>query len=140
MDAHNKYRADHGVGELSWDVDAYNYAKKYADSYDCSGTLTHTHGEFGENLAAGFQTGTAALHAWYIEGESYDYSAANSYDHFTQVVWKGTTKLGCAYKDCSSQGWAKYVICEYDPAGNVIGYNKANVLPLVSGASASAEY
>lgn len=140
LDAHNKYRADHGVGELSWDVDAYNYAKNNADNYDCSGVLTHTHGKYGENLAAGFSTGTSALHAWYVEGETYDYTSANSYDHFTQVVWKGTTKVGCAYKDCSSNNWGKYVICEYDPAGNIIGYNSENVLPLVSGASASADY
>lgn len=140
LDAHNKYRADHGVGELSWDVDAYNYAKNNADNYDCSGVLTHTHGKYGENLAAGFSTGTSALHAWYVEGETYDYTSANTYDHFTQVVWKGSTKVGCAYKDCSSNNWGKYVICEYDPAGNIIGYNSENVLPLVSGASASADY
>lgn len=131
LDAHNQYRADHGVGALSWDVDAYNYAKNDADNYDCSGILTHTHGEFGENLAAGFKNGPAAVKAWYDEGETYDYSAANTFDHFTQVVWKSTTKVGCAYKDCTSTGWGLYIVCEYDPPGNVIGYSSENVLPLV---------
>lgn len=129
LDAHNKYRADHGVGPLSWDVSAYNYAANNADNYDCSGVLTHTHGPFGENLAAGFSTGASAVKAWYDEGSSYNYNSANTYDHFTQVVWKGSTKVGCAYKDCTSTGWGKYVVCEYSPAGNVIGQNKANVLP-----------
>lgn len=129
LDAHNKYRALHGSGDLSWDVDTYNYAKNNADNYDCSGILTHTHGEYGENLAAGYQTGSSAVKAWYDEGESYNYNLANTYDHFTQVVWKGSTKVGCAYKDCSAEGWAKYIVCEYDPAGNIIGQNKANVLP-----------
>ena len=67
--------------------------------------------------------------AWYDEGETYDYSTANEYNHFTQVVWKGSKKVGCAYKDCRSTGWGLYIVCEYDPAGNIIGWEKANVLP-----------
>ncbi|CAD1808766.1 Cysteine-rich secretory family protein [Candida parapsilosis] len=129
LDAHNQYRAQHQAGDLAWDVDTYNYAKNNADNYDCSGILTHTHGQYGENLAAGFKDGPSAVKAWYDEGETYDYSTANEYNHFTQVVWKGSTKVGCAYKDCRSTGWGLYIVCEYDPAGNIIGWNKANVLP-----------
>lgn len=131
LDAHNKVRALHGSGPLSWDNGPYSYAKNNADNYDCSGILTHTHGQYGENLAAGFKTGTSALMAWYDEGQTYDYSSANTYDHFTQVVWKDSTKVGCAYKDCTSSGWGLYIVCEYDPVGNVIGQNSENVLPLV---------
>lgn len=129
LDAHNNYRADHGVGPLSWDQSAYDYAQNNADNYDCSGVLTHTHGPFGENLAAGFKDGPAAVKAWYVEGETYDYSYANTYDHFTQVVWKDSTKVGCAYKDCRHTNWGLYIVCEYDPPGNVVGRNKQNVLP-----------
>ena len=129
MDAHNQYRALHQAGDLAWDVDTYNYAKNNADNYDCSGVLTHTHGQYGENLAAGFKDGPSAVKAWYDEGETYNYTAANEYNHFTQVVWKGSTKVGCAYKDCTSTGWGLYIVCEYDPAGNIIGWEKANVLP-----------
>lgn len=129
LDIHNQYRADHGVAALSWSNDAYNYAKNNADNYDCLGVLTHTHGQFGENLAAGFPDGPLAVTAWYDEGLSYSYLSANTYDHFTQVVWKGLTSVGCAYKDCTAEGWQKYVVCEYDPPGNVIGQNLANVLP-----------
>lgn len=132
LDSHNKYRALHGVGDLSWADGPYVYAKNNADNYDCSGILTHTHGQYGENLAAGFANGPAAVKAWYDEGETYDYSTANEYNHFTQVVWKGSTQLGCAYKDCSAQGWGLYIVCEYNPVGNVIGQNSQNVLPLVS--------
>lgn len=128
LDAHNADRAKHLVSALSWDKDAYDYAQKVADNYDCSGVLTHTHGQFGENLACGYKDGPSSVEAWYEEGETYDYSAANEYNHFTQLVWKDTTKVGCAYKDCSSNNWGLYVVCEYDPAGNVIGQEKANVL------------
>lgn len=62
--------------------------------------------------------------------------------HFTQLVWKSTRQVGCARVDCGynpnddnnstrAKGW--YVVCEYTPAGNVVGYNnkffKANVEP-----------
>ena len=46
--------------------------------------------------------------------------------HFTQVVWKGTKEVGCAVQKCNgifdpSFGEASFVVCEYSPAGNVIG-------------------
>jgi uncharacterized protein YkwD len=128
LDIHNKYRAAHGAGPLSWDTLAYEYAQNNANSYDCSGVLTHTHGQFGENLACGFKDGPSAVTAWYDEGQTYNYQTANEYNHFTQVVWKGSTKMGCAIKDCSRNNWGHYVVCEYDPPGNVIGRNAQNVL------------
>lgn len=49
-----------------------------------------------------------------------DYSSASG--HFSQMVWKGTTQLGCGY----SAGCKMYV-CHYNPPGNVIGQFAANV-------------
>lgn len=128
LDAHNKKRTQHSVSELKWSKDAYEYASKYAAKYDCSGDLQHSGGSFGENLAVGYKTGDKAVTAWYDEGKNYDYSSASSFDHFTQVIWKGTTKVGCAYKDCSSENWGKYIVCSYDPAGNIVGEGKVNLL------------
>lgn len=132
LDAHNEYRALHGSGDLSWADGPYSYVKNNADNYDCSGVLTHTHGQFGENLAAGYSDGPSAVKAWYDEGDTYNYSTHNEYNHFTQVVWKGSTQLGCAYKDCRASGWGLYIVCEYNPVGNVIGQSPQNVLPLSS--------
>lgn len=128
LDGHNTDRAAHQAPPLSWDQTVYNYAQAYADKYDCSGQLVHSGGQYGENLAVGFSDGTAALQAWYSEGNNYDYSNTNQYTHFTQVIWKSTTKLGCAIKDCTAQNWGHYVICSYDPAGNMVGEEAANVL------------
>ncbi|KAL7663483.1 SCP domain-containing protein [[Candida] zeylanoides] len=129
LDAHNKDRAQHQAGDLSWDKTVYEYAQAYADQYDCSGGLTHSGGKYGENLAVGYADGPAAVQAWYSEGDNWNYGSSSSYNHFTQVVWKDTTKLGCAIKDCSANNWGHYVICSYDPAGNMIGDMQKNVLP-----------
>lgn len=54
-----------------------------------------------ENLAAGTgdYTVTEAINDW--TSESSDYDPTNpQYSHFTQVVWKSTTQLGCAVVTC----------------------------------------
>jgi hypothetical protein len=38
--------------------------------------------------------------------------------HYTQVIWKGTTHVGCALHD--EGGW-RYLICRYSPKGNADG-------------------
>ena len=50
--------------------------------------------------------------------------------HFTQVVWKSTTQLGCGIASCpglfgESRGTATYHVCLYDPVGNVVGEEKS---------------
>lgn len=124
LDAHNVKRGVHSASPLSWSSSLYTYAQDYANSYTCGSSLVHSGGKYGENLAYGYSTGVAALEAWYSEGVNYDYSSANVLDHFTQVIWKDTTKLGCAYKAC---GDGLYVICSYDPAGNFVGEELENL-------------
>ncbi|SGZ55418.1 CIC11C00000003622 [Sungouiella intermedia] len=124
LDLHNEKRALHSAPALTWDADVYAYAQAYADKFTCGGSLKHSGGQYGENLALGFSTAETAFEAWYSEGDNYDYSTASSFDHFTAVIWKSTTKLGCAYKECD-QG--RYTICSYDPAGNVVGAGLQNL-------------
>ncbi|GAV27995.1 hypothetical protein PMKS-001463 [Pichia membranifaciens] len=127
---HNAKRALHGVSNLSWDDTLASYAQNYADSYDCSGTLTHSGGQYGENLALGYTT-TGSVDAWYSEGNGYNYgSGCSVYDHFTQVIWESTTKVGCGFKQCDSY-WGTYIICSYDPAGNFVGKCDSQVVPPV---------
>ncbi|KAI5958406.1 hypothetical protein CANMA_004250 [Candida margitis] len=131
LSAHNAKRAAHGVAPLAWSQELNNYAQKVANAYDCSGNLKHTNSPYGENLGVGYSSAQSVVNAWYIEGANYNYQTATKFDHFTQVIWKSTTQLGCAYKDCSSKGWGKYVICNYKQVGNVKGQGRQNVLPLV---------
>lgn len=94
----------------------------------------HSGGKFGENLAAGTGNGytiASAVKSWTDEVSQYNRSNPQP-SHFTQVVWKATTQVGCAFKDCSgifepSFGLAHFHVCEYSPAGNVIGEFAQNV-------------
>ncbi len=38
--------------------------------------------------------------------------------HYTQIVWRGTTTLGCAVARSS---FREVWVCEYSPAGNIVG-------------------
>ncbi|KAG7099397.1 hypothetical protein E1B28_001250 [Marasmius oreades] len=133
LSAHNSIRAQHGAADLTWSDDAANKAQTWANNcnFEHSGGKL---GAFGENLAAG--TGgsygiTAAIKSWTDEVK--DYKASNPVaSHFTQVVWKATTQVGCAVTSCdgifdASFGPAKFYVCEYFPQGNVIGKFDTNV-------------
>jgi uncharacterized protein YkwD len=132
VNEHNTKRALHkDTGSLTWSDTLATYAQNYADSYDCSGNLVHSGGPYGENLALGYGT-TGSVDAWYNEITSYDYSNpgfSESAGHFTQVVWKGTSEVGCGLKSCGGE-WGDYIICSYKAAGNVIGEFADNVMPL----------
>jgi hypothetical protein len=52
-------------------------------------------------------------------------SQFNNWGHFSQIVWKSTTSVGCATVDCSVGGLANigsgispwFTVCNYSPAG-----------------------
>ncbi|ONH67864.1 Cell wall protein PRY3 [Cyberlindnera fabianii] len=131
---HNAVRALHVDTEtLLWSETVALSAQSYADRYDCSGSLTHSHGQYGENLALGYNT-TAAVQAWYNEVSLYDWSNpvfSERTGHFTQIVWLNTTEVGCGYKDCGSY-YGQYTVCQYNAPGNYAGLFEKNVMPLIS--------
>lgn len=126
LQAHNDKRALHGVQSLSWDSKLADYAANYAkNSFSCDNVqLIHSNGPYGENLAAGLVGGTDPVNAWYDEIKQYNYANpgfSEATGHFTQLVWKSTSKVGCAKVQCNNE-WRQYTICEYsDSRGNVIG-------------------
>jgi pathogenesis-related protein 1 len=131
LNGHNNYRALHGANALTWSDDLANTAKNWASG--C--VFKHSGGIYGENLAAGTgdYTITDGINGWTSESSQYDPNNP-TYSHFTQVVWKSTTQLGCAVVTCpagsifdASFGTAQYIACEYNPPGNVIGEFAQNV-------------
>lgn len=54
--------------------------------------------------------------------KGYDYNEpgfSETTGHFTQLVWKNTTTMGCGCRLCGTRGW--FLVCEYWPRGNVVG-------------------
>lgn len=70
-----------------------------------------------------------AVKKWYEEVKSYSFahpSLADSTKHFSQVVWKGTKKVGIGLAKSKSSN-KTYVIALYDPSGNIVGKEKDNI-------------
>lgn len=127
LDVHNKDRAEHSADPLSWNQTLADFAQSYLESSNCK--FAHSGGPYGENIAMGYASTTDAIQDWYNEYKNYDFNNGGFSEgtgHFTQMVWKGTTQLGCAQKKCD-QG--DYLVCEYYPWGNVQGSYQMNVSP-----------
>jgi len=134
LDKTNKYRAEHDAPALTWDASLANQGQSWADSCD----FKHSTMGNGENLFAGTGSfsGSSAVASWYNEIKDYSFSNpgfSGSTGHFTQLVWKSTTKVGCGLKLCSylqDAGFnnAYFLVCEYSPPGNLLGSFAANVL------------
>ncbi|GAB1520743.1 hypothetical protein RhiTH_003831 [Rhizoctonia solani] len=131
LKGHNDIRANHGAVPLTWAPDLAAAAAKWAEK--C--VWKHSQGEvgaFGENLAAGSGLGaTAAVKMWTDEASEYNPNNPQ-YSHFTQVVWKATTEVGCAVRSCNGllsgySGAVNFHVCEYRSPGNVIGQFAQNV-------------
>lgn len=142
LDAHNLQRAKHCAAELTWDEELAKAAQAWADQ------CVWKHGSTGENLAAAagqLKTPTQTTDGWYSEIAQYDFSSPGYSDatgHFTQVVWKGSTRLGCAQATCPatniSPSWTRWdtaqlVVCRYLEAGNLPSAFPENVLPVADG-------
>jgi hypothetical protein len=66
---------------------------------------------------------------WYDEIAQYhfpDGGFSHNTGHFTQVVWRGSRRVGCGHAQCKGMD---ILVCEYDPAGNWEGQFRDNVLP-----------
>ncbi|XP_052163239.1 pathogenesis-related protein PRB1-2-like [Oryza glaberrima] len=136
LDAHNAARRGEGVGlpDVAWSTTLQAFAESYvAQLAATTCSLAHSNSEdlgYGENLygpaAAGSSAATAAaaVGKWMEEKADYVYSsntctrgALLDCGHYTQIVWRSTTSIGCASAACSNGGGV-IVSCNYSPPGN----------------------
>lgn len=115
---------------MTWDATVAAAAQAWADQCNFS----HNAAGYGQNLYAsaggGPPTPTAVLSSWVSEAQNYSYAnntCSGVCGHYTQVVWRNSTLLGCGIKACSTNSpfdnfpnWY-IVVCDYSPAGNVNG-------------------
>jgi len=76
--------------------------------------------------------GKVATQSWYDEMKFYNYGRpgfSSQTGHFTQVIWKGSTKLGVGI-GFSSDKRKVYVVANYSPPGNYQGQFPQNVATL----------
>lgn len=147
-EAHNVVRArimnptpDPPLPPLKWSVEVAKVAQAYADKLatDCSFQHSMTPG-LGENLAyyEGFMADPEdAVEGWAGEEECYTFGplmrgdncdmactarqSSNGCGHYTQVVWRNTTELGCGVATCSGARPREIWVCNYKAPGNYIG-------------------
>lgn len=80
-----------------------------------------------------FHSWASFVNMWGSERKQHNFNSPGfspATGHFTQVVWKKTTDVGCGWKLChggprKANGY--YVVCKYSPAGNYQGQFRENV-------------
>lgn len=126
LSAHNKVREKLSIEDLTWDCKLADFAQEWAQR----GIPEHRpDNDYGENLfvaADGDIKAATAVDRWMLEKTLwYNEAGACTFGqictHYTQVVWKKTTKIGCGIIRNSPAKWKVMLVCNYDPAGNYPG-------------------
>ncbi|KAI0839240.1 PR-1-like protein [Hypoxylon sp. FL0890] len=144
LNSTNFYRSSYNASAVRWNSTLETFASTYlsqhsqrADGETCN--MHHSGGPYGENLALGCSDATSCVDMWASEASQYNYNDpgfGENTGHFTQLVWKNTTDVGCGAKLCPGNGgW--YLACEYWPRGNIIGDFAEEVGEPESGAAGS---
>jgi uncharacterized protein YkwD len=125
LNKHNEFRAKHCAPAMTWDDGIAAAAQTYADACNFDHDPNNN---LGENIASGSEQPTEM---WYSEVSKYDFAMpgfSSDTGHFTQVVWRGSTSLGCGRAQCD---FGVFYVCRYSPAGNDTGDGQfqQNVLP-----------
>ncbi|KAI9813974.1 MAG: hypothetical protein M1827_003438 [Pycnora praestabilis] len=156
---HNVHRANHSASDLTWDDGLASIAAGTAASCVYAHDTTAGGGGYGQNIAAGVQSsdiGSVISDLFYNREEmnyagmygqaSPDMSNFDNWGHFSQIVWQGTTTVGCATQACPG-GLANtgsdvppyFTVCNYKTPGNYAGEytNVGSPLgnPVVTGSS-----
>ncbi|KAK6079449.1 scp-like extracellular protein [Seiridium cupressi] len=155
---HNAHRTNHSAAAVVWSSSLADTARIIASSCVYRHNTTVNGGGYGQNIGAGFaatamgQFVTEALYNGEVNAYTYyggepDVSTVGQWGHFSQIVWKGTSSVGCYTYDCSSAGLQnavgippEFTVCNYAPAGNVLGSFDANVSPGLGEPTIYADY
>lgn len=137
----NAFRAKHHAPPLVMDPELNAYAQERASSRSEQEGLAAGHADLraqtGENIFWGggsaAQPGSKAVTKWYDEIAAYDFAAAqfsSAAGHFTQLVWKASTKVGIArVAGQGSKYFETYIVFVFEERGNMQGAFADNVLP-----------
>ena len=128
---HNDFRSAVGVPALQWSPDLAKDALDWAQQLAKSDKGQHDPRvrilKEGENIwwgtAGAFAYGDM-VNFWGDEKKDFVYGVfpdcktrrSAVVGHYTQMIWKGTTSVGCAV---ASNGKTDFMVCRYSPPGNI---------------------
>ena len=126
---HNKERKILNIPNLTWNEEIALYAEEWAlQLAEEDNSIHHRSGDnYGENISwissmpDDISEGVAM---WNEEKVYFKYKPIGNdwakSGHYTQVIWKNTTQVGCG---CAvSHSGAFFFVCNYYPPGNYIGH------------------
>ncbi|XP_019197716.1 PREDICTED: pathogenesis-related protein PRB1-3-like [Ipomoea nil] len=124
--AHNAARQTVGSPPVNWNSTLADIAESYAAKRSADCVPQNSNGLYGENIAVASAELSPAdsMKLWMGEKKDYDHASnsctsGNNCRSYTQVVWGGSTSIGCARVTCKTD-WM-FVICYYNPPGNYMG-------------------
>jgi hypothetical protein len=138
------------LADLTWSTSLATTAQAYADQLAATCAFQHSpgamSGKYGENLAkysGQMVAPEAVVDGWASEVDCWTYGTkadqngndgteqcdavciaqhhSNGCGHYTALVWRGTTMVGCGLATCSGSPYQEIWVCNYSPAGNFIG-------------------
>lgn len=127
-----------------WDDDLADVAQAWADRcefvHSDNDARSEAYGQgvyVGENLSINSMMNddvpaSALYQGWDAEGADYDYESNSCAPdevcgHYTQIVWRDSTTIGCGATRCDEievmgQAWSGwFLVCNYAPGGNYLG-------------------
>ncbi|KAL4915122.1 CAP domain-containing protein [Aspergillus aurantiobrunneus] len=157
LHSHNVHRANHSSPDLTWSSDLEASARVLASRCVYEHDANINGGGYGQNIGYGTSADDVDImisNLMYNDEMGFfenlyglatpDFGLFDKWGHFSQIVWKASTQVGCATVQCDSLGnvdstsAVPFTVCNYNPQGNVGGEYGTNVLAPLGKAMYSA--
>ena len=116
---------------LTWSSALQQHAQAWAETcptgHNPDRTVDGLSGNTGENIyfSTSARPASTVVTRWASEACDYDYASntclGQMCGHYTQLVWRATTLVGCGARSGCPGNFGVVVVCNYWPAGNFVG-------------------